>query len=486
MSPDQSKTPIFEAALKYAALRPAYFCVPGHRYENGIDASFRAFAGDNIFQIDITETDITDDLHCPAGAIKEAQELAAKLWGADHTFFLINGSTCGNQAMLLSCIRPGEKVLVAGNAHKSVHSALILCGAEPVYIMPETVSEWGIQGGISPAEAERMFRLHPGCRALILTSPSYYGIVSDIADLAEVCHRHDAVLLVDEAHGTHCYFSERLPAGALACGADMCVQSLHKTGGSLTQTSLLHVKSRLADPEMVREALRIVQSSSPSYILLSSIDTARRDLAMHGREMMEKALALAGSARDRIRSIPGLRCAGRELEGKSSVFRFDETKLVISACELGITGFDLRAILLNDHNIETEMADFRNILAIVTYANTKGDIERLVSSLADIAEKHAGGSPLPETPELPAPAGYALSPRTAFFAKKKTIPWEEAAGCVSAESIATYPPGIPLIRPGEIFSAEILDYLKQVRRAGGQIHGLSDETMRTITVIEQA
>lgn len=480
---EQKKAPIFEAVMKYADQRPAYFCVPGHRYENGVNTQFRSFAGDNIFKIDLTETMITDDLHCPAGAIKEAQELAADLWGADQTFFLVNGSTCGNEAMVLSAVRPGEKIMVAGNCHNSVNNALILSGAEPVYIMPELIDEWGISGGVSPVEAEQLFQKNLDCRAMIVTSPDYYGVVSDIHALAEICHRYGALLLVDEAHGPHCYFSERLPEGALSCGADMCVQSLHKTAGALTQSSILHVKSSLADIEMLRRSLQIVQSSSPSYILMSSLDTARRDLAVQGKEMIEHAIELACSARNRINSIPGLMCAGKELEGMSSVFRIDETRLIISAVQLGISGLRLKALLLDEHNVEVEMADSRNIIAIVTYANTQEDIEKLVSALRDIAQQHPHGDPLPIQTVLPKPAVSAMSPRDAFFAKKKVIPWNDAAGHISAEMIALYPPGIPVIRPGEIFTDEILDLLKQIRSSGGYIHGLSDETMETVTVI---
>ncbi|MBQ1532800.1 MAG: aminotransferase class I/II-fold pyridoxal phosphate-dependent enzyme [Solobacterium sp.] len=482
---EQNRAPVFEAVMKYADLRPAYFCVPGHRYENGVNTQFRTFAGDSIFKIDLTETMITDDLHCPVSAIKEAQELAANLWGADHTFFLVNGSTCGNEAMVLSAVKPGEKIMIAGNCHHSVYNALILSGADPVYIMPRTVHDWGISGGVSPAEAERMFQQYPDCRALLVTSPDYYGIVSDIRALAEICHRHGTMLLVDEAHGPHCYFSGRLPEGALACGADLCVQSLHKTAGSLTQSSLLHVKSSLADIEMIRQSLRIVQSSSPSYILMTSLDTARRDLALHGKEMAEHALELACSVRTRINSIPGLQCAGRELEGNASVFRIDETRLIISAAQLGLTGFGLKASLFDRYNVEVEMADSRNVIAIVSYANTPEDIEALISALRDIAEEYSDGRPLAESTVLPGQAVCAMSPREAFFAKKKIIPWSEAKGCVSAEMIAPYPPGIPVIRPGEIFTDEILDHLKHVRASGGYIHGLSDETMETVTVIDR-
>lgn len=483
MSSKQKKAPIFEAAMKYAELRPAYFCVPGHRYENGTDAGFREFAGDNIFKIDLTETEITDDLHCPAGAIKEAQELAAELWGADHTFFLVNGSTCGNQAMLMSAAGPGQKVLVDANSHRSVNSALILSGAEPVYIMPEYESDWGMSGGINPAEAEKMFALHPDLKAMIVTSPNYYGIVSDIAALAEICHRHDALLLVDEAHGTHCTFSDQLPGSALGCGADMCVQSLHKTGGALTQSSLLHVRGSRADTNLIRKNLHIVQSSSPSYILLNSIDTARRDLALHGRDMMRKALELADMARKKINAVRGLRCAGRELVGNASIFDIDETRLVISASRLGIAGYDLKAMLFEEYNVEVEMADMRNIIAIVSYANTFEDIAMLVSALESIAENHQDGTPLPSAAEPPGRFQCAMSPRDAYFAVPEIIPWDDAAGRISAEMLDIAPPGIPLIRPGEIITAELLDYLRQIRLSGALIQGLPDDDTETLAVI---
>jgi arginine/lysine/ornithine decarboxylase len=327
----------------------------------------------------------------------------------------------------------------------------------------------------------------------MVVSPTYYGIVSDIESIAKVCHDHGAMLLVDEAHGAHCYFSDKLPDGAIQLGADMCVQSLHKTAGALTQSSILHVKSGLADLSLLEANLRLVQSTSPSYILMTSIDAARRDLALHGEAMAKTALKLAEYARDKINSVKGLRCAGKELVGTAGIFGMDLTRLTISAADLGLSGFELKDLLFEEYNIDLEMADDLNILAIVTFANTIEDMQRLVEALKEIAEKYAGAEPLPaagktvplpHAEKMPPLPEYVISPREAYFAEKKRIPWKDALGKVSAEMIAPYPPGIPVICPGERISEEAWSYIENVRSRKGHMHGPSDPYLDSLLITE--
>ena len=300
---NQNETPLLQAVTELIGTKPAYFRIPGHRLDKGVSPRWTDSVGTEVFAYDVTETPLTDDLHSPEGAIGEAQRLLGALYQADQSFFLVNGSTCGNEAMLLSAAREGEKIMVARNAHKSALMGLILSGAEPVYVLPEVVDAWSIQGEITAEAVRRGFEQNPDCRALFLVSPSYYGICSDLKAIAEVCHAYGALLLVDEAHGGHLYFHEQLPAGALEAGADVCVQSMHKVTGALTQSSVLHIRHHgvgEAALERIAQNLQLVQSTSPSYLLMISLDCARYELAMNGREMMEKALRLAEGARDRI------------------------------------------------------------------------------------------------------------------------------------------------------------------------------------------
>lgn len=481
---NQERTPLFDTIVEYNKRKPSYFSIPGHRYEKGINPIWRESVGDAIFTFDLTETPMTDDLHHASGPIKEAEELAAELWGADYTHFLVNGSTCGNQAMIITTTHGGGKIAIPRNAHKSALMGLIIGGGNPVYIMPELEREWGLHGGITPEAVEAMFVENPDCKGVMVVSPTYYGIASDIKGIADVCHSHDAVLLVDEAHGAHCYFSDRLPKGALELGADMCVQSIHKVTGSLTQSSVLHVKSDRVKKSRLESNLMLVQTTSPSYLLMTSLDLARQDMAMRGKEMIDKAAGLAIDARDRINAIPGMTCAGKELIGRAGIFDYDITRLVVSADDIGITGFDLKAMLFNDYNVDMELADHRNALAIVTFANEQEDLDRLVNALKDIAAQNQDGTLLPLAKKLPAQPEYVLSPREAYFAPRERISWVDAKGRVVAEMIAPYPPGIPVIYPGERMSEEVWDYIEAFRQRNGHLHGPSDPKLSTYVVVK--
>lgn len=486
MKENQDRLPLFQAIVDYNDKKPAYLRIPGHRYEKGISKVWRDKVGDEIFSFDLSETPLTDDLHHPSGPIKEAEQLASDLWGSDYSHFLVNGSTCGNQAMVITTSHGGAKIAIPRNAHKSVLMGLIIGGGNPVYIMPQIEPVWGLHGGITPQQVEEMFEANPDCKGVLVVSPTYYGITSDIAGIANVCHAHGAVLMVDEAHGAHCYFSDKLPKGAIEQGADMCVQSIHKVTGSLTQSSMIHVKSDIVKKSQLEANLALVQSTSPSYLLMTSLDCARHEMAMYGAEMIDKAVDLARDARDRINKIRGMSCAGKEIIGKAGIHDLDETRLIISADDIGITGFNLKMMLFEDYDVDLELADYRNALAIITYANEQEDVDKLVAALQDISDKYAEeGEPLPGAKPLPPQPDYVLSPRAAYFNERERVPWSECRGRIVAEMIAPYPPGIPVIYQGERMSQDVWEYIEEIRQRNGHLHGPSDSTLSTLMVIKE-
>lgn len=488
---DQNQTPLLDAIVKYTEDRPAYFKIPGHRYEKGISPRWKQWTGDGIFRFDLTEAEGLDDLHAPEGVIKEAQELTAEIFGAEKSYFLVNGTTCGNEAMVLACVKEGDRIMVARNAHKSVLMGLILSGAEPVYLEPSYDPETGLIGSLKPETVEEGFLKYPDCKAVFLVSPTYYGITSDIEKISEICHQNDALLLVDEAHGGHLYFGDKdgitasLPKGAITLGADLCAQSMHKVTGSLGQSSLLHTGKGKIDYGKLESALHLVQSTSPSYLLMTSLDTARYELAHHGKEMLEKTLKLSEYAREQINNIQGFHCYGKDLL-KKDCYGIDRTRLVITGKQLGITGFELADQLYEEYGVGVELSDEKNIVAIVTYANEKEDIERLLWGIRSLSKKKIkqGGHPLQETvPAFPAFSPYEYTPRKAYFSEKKKVLWEKAKGKIAGEAWIPYPPGIPILNPGERITEEIWNYMEWYRKKKLPFHGPADSTLKTFQII---
>ena len=480
----QHTAPLFEAVKDYTKKRPAYFCIPGHRYERGISPLWRNEVGDAIFSYDLTEAHGLDDLHKPEGAIKEAEELAAELYGTKKSYFLVNGSTCGNEAMLLSVLKPGDKVLLPRNVHKSILMGLVLSGARPVWLLPAYVKEAGVYGCVTAEAVSAAFQKDPDIRALCLVSPNYYGMVSDIRGIADECHKRNIPLLVDEAHGGHLYFSERLPAGCLKEGADMCVQSWHKVTGSLTQSSVLHINSDRIDINRVEDALKTVQSTSPSYLLMTSLDLARRELALHGKEDMDALYELAGEARKGLSAIDGIELPGEELIGRYGIHALDISRLLIGVHRLGATGTDFADRLFSGFNVDTELAEENFFLAILTAAGTKEDVEILIKAVAALAKK--GDWPDkkkgPDPGEIRLPE-QVLSPRQAWFAKKTSLPLARAVGKVAGEAVIPYPPGIPLLYPGERISDHEAALIEKLAGEQRHMHGMADESLLKIRVL---
>lgn len=496
--------PVLEALYEYQKKDPAYFQIPGHRYERGVNPALSEAWGKDVFRFDLTESEGLDDLHDPRGVILQAQVLAAELYGADRTWFLVNGTTCGNEAMILAAVKPGEKIIAARNVHKSVLSGMILAGAVPVWISPQEVKGSGISGSISPDAVEEAFCREPGAKALILTDPTYYGVCSDLNTIAGICHGHNAYLLVDEAHGSHFYFSDRCPKGALELGADLCAQSIHKTQAGLTQASMLHFRNNGTDPpdDIIRrigEALKLVMSSSPSYLLMASLDCARQDMALHGREHLSRALYLADLLKSGLKKISGITLT----ENAEGIFGTDPLRVVISAAEAGISGYELRSRLFRE-GIATELADPENVVSVVTWGNTEEEISRFLAGaekcvaapegkLVECTSRHTDirktCSGIPAVPaasmccRIPAVPAAAMTPRDAFYAETEIRPLDAAAGCVSADMAVPYPPGIPVLCPGEIITEEIISFLLKRHDDGAAIHGLADPDRMMIRTV---
>ena len=474
----QFRTPLFDALVALAEAKKVSFHTPGHKSGKGISTRFRKFVGSKIFTIDLTTLDEVDCLQKPVGVIKEAQELAAEAHGADRSFFLVNGTTVGNHAMVLSTILPGDEVLVARNAHKSILAGIILSGATPRFFLPDFDPDLGIAVNVSAAAAEAAMQAHPRARVVALTSPNYYGIAADIPTIIATGQRQGRMLIVDEAHGPHLHFHPALPPSAVDAGADLTVQSTHKIVGGMTQASMLHLKGSKVDAGRVAGVLQMLQSTSPSYILMASLDLARMQMATEGRKLLGKAIELAEEARSRINKIPGLRClTDRQVKewGDSSL---DVTKLTISVKELGLTGYAASALLNTECDIQVEMADLWNVLVIVSIGDRRDDLDRLVRGLELLAQRHQvrRADALREIPPIPPlhESHLACSPRDAYFGRFVFVDLPEAVGRVCCDIVTIYPPGIPILVPGEEITRAAVDYLLFLGRRGARIDGVLD------------
>lgn len=469
MAQDQERTPLFTALTEYAARVRAPLHVPGHKLGRAAPPEWRDFLGPSALAIDLTEAPGLDDLHAPEGVIAEAQELAAAAFGAWRSYFLVGGTTAGLHALILAACRPGETIAVPRNAHRSVLGALILAGLRPRWVRVTFDAELGIATGPDLASLSAAL---PGAAAAVLVHPTYYGIAADIAAAIGLIHRAGLPALVDEAHGAHFPFHPALPPSTLSLGADGVVQSLHKTGGSLTQSSLCHLGhgSRIL-PERLQEMLRLVQSTSPSYLLMASLDLARRELALRGREAWERALELAHEARRRIDALPGLRVRPTD----------DPTKLLIDVRGRGTTGFRAADWLWEEAGVAVEAAGLTYLLAVLSPGDSREQLDALIAEL----ERLPAGEGAPVLPPEPPWPEVILPPREAYLARKEPVPLGRAEGRIAAELVAPYPPGIPVVAPGERLTADVLDYLRHAARAGWHLQGPADPQLRSIQVVEE-
>lgn len=481
---NQAETPLFDALKEYVNRDTLPFHVPGHKKGVGIDKEFKDFIGENPFKIDVTVFKLVDSLHHPTGPIKKAQELVADAYNSHSSFFSIHGTSGAIQAMILSVVNDGDKIIIPRNVHKSVTSGIILSGAIPIFMEPEIDKKLGIAHGVTPETVEKTLKENKDAKAVLIINPTYYGVATDIKKIADIVHSYDIPLIVDEAHGPHLAFSEKLPMSALEAGADICAQSTHKIIGSLTQGSLLHVKSKYVNPTRVQQILNLMQTTSPSYILMASLDCARRQIALEGRSLLEKAIELCKYTRDEINKIPGFYCFGEEVLGKPGSYSFDSTKLTISSRELGITGFELDMILADKYHIQMELSDFYNVLAVGSFGDTKEGMDRLLSALKEISNDYYGKrEPIQDFLDIPTIPRKILNPREAFYSNKTSISLKDSIGKISGEFLLAYPPGVPVLCPGEEITQEIVDYVHDLKRANLYVQGTEDLTVENIKIV---
>ena len=483
---DQNETPLFDVLMEYVDRDTVPFHVPGHKKGVGVDEEFKKFIGDNPFKIDVTVFKLVDSLHHPTGAIKKAQELAADAYGSDAAFFSIHGTSGAIQAMIMSVVSDGDKIIIPRNVHKSVTGGIILSGAIPVYMQPCLDKEVGIAHGVTPETVEATLKENPDAKAVLIINPTYYGVATDIKKISEIVHSYNIPLIVDEAHGPHLGFNDRLPISGIQAGADICAQSTHKIIGALTQCSLLQVKAGLVDIPRVHQLLSMMQTTSPSYILMASLDCARRQIALHGKELLDYAIDLANYARDEINKIPGFYSFGKDILGEPGVFAIDPTKITITCRALGMTGYDLDMILSDKYHIQVEMADLYNILAVGSFGDTIESINKLINALKEISkEHHNDGIEMSDFIDMPAIPEQIQIPREAFNSVKTSILLEKSIGMISGEFLLAYPPGIPILCPGEKITFEIVEYVKKLKAVGLYVQGTEDPKVEYIKVVKE-
>lgn len=480
-------TPIGDAIEAFHRRDNVSFGIPAHRSGTGDHEPIAArWMGSQAFWADVAMNKGTDNRHQSWKVEPTATQLFAEAVGADETLFSTNGSTENVHVAMMAAVRPGETLVMARNGHKSAFSGLVLSGARPVYVEPEYDERWQVSHGVDPQRLDQVLREHPEAVAVMVGSPSYYGVSSDVRGLADVAHAHDVPLLTDNAWGLSYSFCSRLPPSAMHSGADLSLGSVHKTLNGLCQTSVLSRRGDRIDSSRLSLIFQLSQSTSASPLLLSSIDAARRQFQEHGEKLLGHAIDLAHRVRDAVAELPGLSLMGDEVLDSPGAFAVDPTHVNIDVAGLGLTGFQAADWLLEQHGIIPELADHRRVMAILTFADTEATAQRLVNAMAELSKQRAGAQPRPLT-EVP-PFGElrtetVMLPRDAFVGATEMVPWRQAAGRVSAEMICPYPPGIPIAAPGELLNDAIVDYLQQVAAEGGMVEGATDESLSEFRVV---
>ncbi len=477
----QSNTPIYSALKEYHRNNVIPFDVPGHKHGNG-NKELAQFLGKRILEHDVNSMKCLDNACHPISVIKEAEELMAEAFGADYAFMLANGTSSGVQAMIMSTCKENDKIIMPRNVHKSAINALILSGAIPVYINPKIDEKLGISLGITAEDVLKAIIENPDAKAVFINNPTYYGICSDMKEIIDIAHKHDIYVLADEAHGTHFYFHNDLPNGAISLGADMAAVSIHKTGGSLTQTSALLINEAKLNRDYVRSVLNLTQTTSTSYLLLSSLDIARKMLFIEGNDMLDKTIKIAEYARKKINALGGYYAYCPKIIDKKHIYNFDITKLSVNTKGIGLSGIEVYDILRDEYNIQLEYGDTCNMLAMVTIGDDYENVDKLIDALASIKEKYSKKPQETIRYEYVTP-NVVIAPRKAFYSRKFAVELDKSLGMISGEFVMCYPPGIPILSPGEEITPEVLDNIMYIKEKGGTLTGPEDLEINKINVV---
>ena len=478
---DQSRAPIKEALEHFKDMRIVPFDVPGHKRGRG-SPELTKFLGEQCMTDDVNSMKPLDNLCHPVSVIREAEELAAEAFGAAHAFLMVGGTTSSVQAMVLSVVGRGDEIILPRNVHRSVINALVLTGAVPVYVNPQMNDRLGISLGMSVADVKAAIEKHPSAKAILVNNPTYYGICSDLKEIVRLGHAAGMKVLADEAHGTHFYFGENMPVSAMAAGADLASVSMHKSGGSLTQSSFLLCGPAM-NAEYVRQIINLTQTTSGSYLLMVSLDISRKNLALHGKHIFRKVTELTEYAREEINQIGDYYAYGSELINGDTVYDFDVTKLAVNTLDVGLAGIEVYDVLRDFYDIQTEFGDLGNLLAYVSVGDRERDLERLVAALADIRRRYKRDKATLMRQEYISPQVVA-APQEAFYADKQSVPLDAASGRICAEFVMCYPPGIPILAPGERITGEILDYIRYAKEKNCMLLGTEDPDVNTLQVIK--
>ncbi|MGD1907748.1 MAG: aminotransferase class I/II-fold pyridoxal phosphate-dependent enzyme [Leptolyngbyaceae cyanobacterium] len=492
---DQTQTPLLSALANAARSQHIALHTPGHKSGRGASPALIDLVGLAALKADLPEIPGLDNLFAPEGPIRTAQALAADAFGAEKTWFLANGSTSGIEAAILATCGPGDRVLIPRNVHQSVLSGLVLSGAVPIYLNPTYSADWDLALGVTSEAIEAALVAFPQIKAVVVVSPTYEGICSDIAAIAAVVHRYDAVLLVDEAHGPHLHFHPDLPEDAIAAGTDLAVQSTHKVLSAFTQAAMVHVQGKRINRDRLRRALAMTQSSSPNYLLLASLDAARQQMATGGKALLSQTLDWVMELRARHSTLTPIRTLEPDdiaVKGAANPkqFSLDLTRFTVDVAPLGITGFTADEYL-HQLGVTVELPTLTHLTSIFTLGNTAADGEQLLAALRTLVEQaytlesfcHKRMARLKQPfPRLSQPP---MTPREAFFAPQGTVPTSSAEDYLRPVALCPYPPGIPVVLPGEVITAEAISHLQAVHQAGGVITGIADRTLATLQVVAQ-
>ncbi len=478
---NQKRAPIADALEEMKNNKLVPFDVPGHKRGRG-NPELTEFLGEDCMSVDVNSMKPLDNLCHPTSVIKEAEGLAAEAFGAAHSFFMVGGTTSSVQAMIFATVKAGDKLILPRNVHQSVINALVICGGIPVYVNPQTNMRLGIALGMSVSDVKEAIEKNPDAKAILVNNPTYYGICSDLKSIVDISHEKGIKVLVDEAHGTHFYFGKDMPITAMAAGADMASVSMHKSGGSLTQSSIL-LCGKNVNPHYVRQIINLTQTTSGSYLLLSSLDISRRKLALEGEKIFEKVKKFADYSREEINEIGDYYAYSKEIINGDSIFDFDTTKLSVNTIDIGLAGKEVYDLLRDEYDIQIEFGDLGNILAYISVGDKNKNIERLITALSEIRRKYKKDKAGMLESEYISPV-VAMSPQRAFFGDKVSLPINECNGHICGEFVMCYPPGIPILAPGEMITDEIINYINYAKEKGCLITGPETMDASRINVLE--